>query len=83
MSIFSFGIKLSFRSDGSINRRLMSFFDFKAPPSAKPTDTVKSSDFTVDPSRNLWFRLYIPSTNGDDNAVNMPLIFYFHDGGFA
>ncbi|KAJ0026131.1 hypothetical protein Pint_07147 [Pistacia integerrima] len=83
MSIFSFGIKLSLRSDGSINRRLISFFDFKAPPSAKPTDGVKSSDFTVDPSRNLWFRLYIPSTNGDDNDVNMPLIFYFHGGGFA
>ncbi|XP_044476078.1 probable carboxylesterase 18 [Mangifera indica] len=83
MSILSFGMKLSFRSDGSINRRLLNFFDIKAPPSSKPTNGVKSSDFTLDPSRNLWFRLYIPTTNGDDNAFNIPLIFYFHGGGFV
>ncbi|KAL5776067.1 hypothetical protein ACOSP7_008993 [Xanthoceras sorbifolium] len=86
MSIFTLGVKLSRRSDGTINRRLMSLFDIKAPPSAQPINGVKVSDITIDPSRPLWFRLYVP-TSIDGGYTNedsqLPVIVYFHGGGFA
>ncbi|KAK1555317.1 hypothetical protein Q3G72_024784 [Acer saccharum] len=86
MSIFALGIKLSRRSDGTINRRLMSFFDIKSAPSAQPINGVKVSDITIDPSRPLWFRLYVPTAiDGSCNNDNsqLPVIVYFHGGGFA
>lgn len=88
MSVTSWGIKLSRRSDGSVNRRLMSFFDFKSPPSS--INGVKTSDIIVDPSRNLWFRLYVPITTttttaatNDVNSSQLPVIVHFHGGGFT
>ncbi|GER38447.1 alpha/beta-Hydrolases superfamily protein [Striga asiatica] len=42
---------------------------------------VTTSDIKIDPSRNLWFRLFIPSSNYcSENPL--PLIVYFHGGGF-
>ncbi|GAB4837479.1 hypothetical protein Ancab_002340 [Ancistrocladus abbreviatus] len=57
-------------------------FDVKAPPSSTPIDGVVSSDVTIDPSRSLWFRLYVPTsalTTGDA----MPVVVYYHGGGFV
>ncbi|XP_059452051.1 probable carboxylesterase 18 [Corylus avellana] len=75
------------RPNGTINRGLINFFDFKASPSPKPLDGVSSSDITVDSSRDLWFRIYNPAptpTGGDPNdVVGMPVIVFFHGGGFA
>lgn len=67
------------RPDGSINRRFLRLFDFRAPPNPKPSNNVSSSDFVVDPSRDLWFRLYTPHVSGD----NVPVVVFFHGGGFA
>uniref|UniRef100_A0A5B6ZBX7 Putative carboxylesterase 18 n=1 Tax=Davidia involucrata TaxID=16924 RepID=A0A5B6ZBX7_DAVIN len=79
LAAFCFGVDASRRSNGTVNRRLMSLFDPKSPPSSsKPINGVTSSDVTVDASRNLWFRLYAPA--GDSR---LPLIVYFHGGGFA
>ncbi|KAL1568353.1 putative carboxylesterase 18 [Salvia divinorum] len=72
---------LTTRSDGSLNRRLFNLLDFKAlAPSTKLINTihVTTSDVTVDPSRNLWFRLFTPAT-----STHVPLIVYFHGGGFT
>ncbi|KAM2308223.1 hypothetical protein COP1_030362 [Malus domestica] len=69
------------RSNGTVNRRLMSLFDFKALPSDKPNNAVKTPDVMVDPSRNLWFRLYVPTTT--DPASKLPPVIYFHGGGFV
>ncbi|OMO77538.1 Alpha/beta hydrolase-3 [Corchorus olitorius] len=80
-SMVSFGINFSRRSDGTINRLIMNLFDLKAPPSKQPLDGIKTLDTMVDSTRNLWFRLYIPSTTTED--ANMPVIIYFHGGGFA
>ncbi|KDP24229.1 hypothetical protein JCGZ_25886 [Jatropha curcas] len=47
------------RSDGTINRRLLSFLDLKSAPSpTKPIRSVISSDIPVDDARDLLFRLY-------------------------
>uniref|UniRef100_A0A6N2N456 Alpha/beta hydrolase fold-3 domain-containing protein n=1 Tax=Salix viminalis TaxID=40686 RepID=A0A6N2N456_SALVM len=82
-SLFSSAFKFMIRrTDGSINRRLLNFLDYKTSPSPnKPVDGVITTDFTIDEARNLWFRVYTPvPTSGSE--VNVPVIFYFHGSGF-
>jgi len=67
------------RPDGTINRRFLRLFDFRAPPNPKPVNIVSTSDFVVDQSRDLWFRLYTPHVSGD----KIPVVVFFHGGGFA
>ncbi|KAJ4713881.1 Alpha/beta hydrolase-3 [Melia azedarach] len=76
--VMNFVNKFTCRSDGTVNRRLLSFLDYKVPPSIKPINGIKTSDIIVDVSRNLWFRLFVPSNDAD-----MPVIVYFHGGGFT
>ncbi|RRT41661.1 hypothetical protein B296_00051379, partial [Ensete ventricosum] len=65
------------RSDGTVNRRLVSLLDARSSASAKPVQGAR----TVDTSRDVWFRLFIPST--DTAGLKIPVIVYFHGGGFA
>uniref|UniRef100_A0A5B7BX61 Putative carboxylesterase 18 n=1 Tax=Davidia involucrata TaxID=16924 RepID=A0A5B7BX61_DAVIN len=67
------------RSNGTINRRLLKLFDFRAPPNPNPINGVKTSDVTVDPSRNLWFRLFVPTQPSEE----LPVVVFFHGGGFT
>lgn len=76
--IGSFMFNRCLRSDGTINRRLLNLFDPKIP--AAGGTPVSSSDISVDPSRELWFRLFVPSST---TADKLPLIIYFHGGGFS
>ncbi|GAB2277252.1 hypothetical protein Dimus_011959 [Dionaea muscipula] len=78
----------AFRRDGTINRRLMNFIDLRTPANSTPKNGVKSHDVVVDPSRNLWFRLFLPSTTtasqgGSNSSSTLPVIVFFHGGGFA
>ncbi|KAK4283245.1 hypothetical protein QN277_000219 [Acacia crassicarpa] len=66
--------------DGTLNRRVMNFLDRKTSPNPKPIKGVKTSDVTVDPNRNLWFRLFTPTTT---NSSSLPVIVFFHGGGFT
>ncbi|WCJ35003.1 alpha/beta-Hydrolases superfamily protein [Euphorbia peplus] len=75
----TFAVDITRRADGSINRRLMTIFDRQSPPSTKPVNGVITTDITVDKSRDLWFRLFTPTTAG----TSLPVIFFFHGGGFA
>ncbi|CAL5368937.1 unnamed protein product [Camellia sinensis] len=79
VSILCAATDASQRRDGTVNRRLLGFFNFKAPPNPNPINGVKTSDITADPSRNLWFRLFVP-TNPDQT---LPVIVFFHGGGFV
>ncbi|XP_041007524.1 probable carboxylesterase 18 [Juglans microcarpa x Juglans regia] len=90
LGAISWVIERSLRPNMTVNRRLINFFDPKIPPSPNPrrgSDSVASSDITVDHSRNLWFRLFNPSpttSTGSDNGVSgMPIIVFYHGGGFA
>ncbi|XP_022132020.1 probable carboxylesterase 18 [Momordica charantia] len=74
------GTDLCCRSNSTVNRCLAHLFDFKSPPLNKPNNGLKSFDVTVDASRNLWFRLYAPTS--DSTSESLPLIVYFHGGGF-
>ncbi|KAJ7970085.1 Alpha/beta hydrolase-3 [Quillaja saponaria] len=68
------------RSDGTVNRRLLNFLDRKISANPTPINGVKSSDITVDPTRNLWFRLFIPTTT---TSTSLPVVVFFHGGGFT
>ncbi|XP_062004447.1 probable carboxylesterase 18 [Rosa rugosa] len=71
--------KAARRPDGTVNRRLLNLVDPKASP--KSRNGVTSSDVIVDPTRNLWFRLFIPVVDIDSTAL--PVVIYFHGGGFT
>lgn len=75
---------LSRRSDGTVNRCLLDLFDPKTPASAEPKDGVSSTDTTIEESRHrkLWFRLFTPSSSSSSAPLRLPLIVYFHGGGF-
>lgn len=74
----------SIRSDGTVNRRLFtmaeSLASLRVAASSKPRNGVITSDVTVDPSRDLWFRLFVPS---DPDPDPLPVIVFFHGGGFV
>ncbi|KAL6213647.1 hypothetical protein ACLB2K_013094 [Fragaria x ananassa] len=69
----------AFRPDGTVNRRLLNLVDFKASP--KSANGVSSSDVVVDPTRDLWFRLFFPEVETESSSL--PVVIYFHGGGFA
>ncbi|KAG6737362.1 hypothetical protein POTOM_058878 [Populus tomentosa] len=81
LAAHSFGIRAASRSDHTVNRSVLNVFDPKAAASAKPIDGVSSFDITIDPTRNLWFRLYAPTSTATTDAL--PVIIFFHGGGFA
>lgn len=72
-----------FRSDDTINRLIYNLFNIKSSAPATKlvnnTTTVSTSDVPIDPSRNLWFRLFVPTTA---SHTPLPFILYFHGGGF-
>ncbi|XP_073316698.1 probable carboxylesterase 18 [Primulina huaijiensis] len=74
----------SCRPDGTVNRRVLHLLDYcgtRVPPNPNPRNGVKTSDVTVDSSRGLWFRLFVPTTN--QHSQNLPVIVFFHGGGFV
>ncbi|KAJ4713888.1 Alpha/beta hydrolase-3 [Melia azedarach] len=81
-AIFGFILKAARRSNGTIYRPLLNFFDPKTAPSQSPRQGVVTSDAVVDSSRCLWFRVFTP-TCANPKDTNMPIVFYFHGGGFA
>ncbi|KAI3464201.1 hypothetical protein Pfo_020864 [Paulownia fortunei] len=81
--------RIIYRSDATINRRIYNLFYIKSPaPTTKlitTTTRVSTSDVPIDPSRNLWFRLFVPSTTSPNTPSDkrLPFILYFHGGGFS
>ncbi|KAK3027751.1 hypothetical protein RJ639_042243 [Escallonia herrerae] len=73
--------KSAYRPNGTVNRRLLNLVDLKAPPNPKPFNGVKSYDVSVDPSRNLWFRAFVPTDHCSPGYL--PVVVYFHGGGFV
>ncbi|XP_059656209.1 probable carboxylesterase 18 [Cornus florida] len=82
LAVISTVTDVSRRSDGTINRSLLRFLDIRAPPNSKPIKGVKTSDVTVDSSRNLWFRVFVP-TQPPPSGDPLPVIVFFHGGGFT
>lgn len=71
------------RSNGTVNRRLLNLLDRKSQPNATPVNGVSTKDVTVDAARNLWFRLFIPTSAAAGDAASLPVLVFFHGGGFT
>lgn len=82
ISLLSAFTDASRRSNGTINRRLLSFFDIRVPPNPNPVRNIRTLDLTVDPARNLWVRVFLPSQTSDGGR-HLPVIVFFHGGGFV
>ncbi|KAF6154221.1 hypothetical protein GIB67_001117 [Kingdonia uniflora] len=66
----------------NIHRRITNIIDFTTKIPTSPVRGLKLSDVTVDATRNIWFRLYVPTEHVDDTTC-LPVIVYFHGGGFS
>ncbi|KAI4347422.1 hypothetical protein L6164_008237 [Bauhinia variegata] len=69
-----------FRSDGTLNRRFLNFIDRKSRPNPNPINGVRTFDVSVDPTRDVWFRVFVPTAS---TSTSLPVIFFFHGGGFS
>ncbi|XP_043718655.1 probable carboxylesterase 18 [Telopea speciosissima] len=78
LDVFSDAVR---RTNGTINRRLINFMEPKVPANNIPFQGVKTSDVTIDATRNLWFRLFTPTETPSD--VSLPVITFYHGGGFC
>ncbi|KAL2613238.1 hypothetical protein R1flu_024930 [Riccia fluitans] len=74
---------LYLRKDGTINRALMTRLDQRAPATPKPVDGVSSKDFTYDEETKQILRIFTPVQEGEESKKKLPLIIYFHGGGFV
>ncbi|KAI3836549.1 hypothetical protein MKX03_033037 [Papaver bracteatum] len=74
------------RLNGTVNRSLVSAFEYflKRPQNPKPVHGVKTLDKLIDSTRDLWFRLFIPTEFPSNDGNNkLPVIIFFHGGGFT
>ncbi|KAJ7975534.1 Alpha/beta hydrolase-3 [Quillaja saponaria] len=69
ISFLSFVANAALRSDGTINRRLLNFLDRESRANPNPINGVKSFDITIDPTCNLWFRLFIPTATTSKSLI--------------
>ncbi|KAK3125860.1 hypothetical protein QOZ80_7BG0610640 [Eleusine coracana subsp. coracana] len=73
------------REDGTVNRFAFSLADRQARARPRPDakSGVRSVDVTVDASRGLWARVFSPTTSPASTSPPLPVVVYFHGGGFA
>ncbi|PRQ33855.1 putative carboxylesterase [Rosa chinensis] len=71
--------RAAMRPNMTLNRRLLTLSDPKAAAFSKPKNGVVSFDAAVDPSRNVWFRLFTTTTN---TSAKLPVIFFIHGGSY-
>lgn len=74
-------INLCYKNHDNMRRGLWNFLSKPLLTSSnpKPKNGVMTYDVTVDPSRDLWFRVYVPTAT----TASLPVIIYFHGGGFV
>ncbi|KAF0895150.1 hypothetical protein E2562_006852 [Oryza meyeriana var. granulata] len=78
------GFSLGHRSDGSVRRLLFSLVDIHVRAKRRPDAAgVRSVDVTIDASRGLWARVFSPSTTKGEAAAALPVVVFFHGGGFV
>ncbi|XP_010539241.1 PREDICTED: probable carboxylesterase 13 [Tarenaya hassleriana] len=65
--------------DGRIERLVG---EDKVPPSLDPQNGVVSKDVVYSPENNISLRLFLPAKAADSAGKKLPLLVYFHGGGF-
>ncbi|CAN6362687.1 unnamed protein product [Urochloa humidicola] len=76
------------RADGTLNRRALSLLDPRVPAVSSPCRGVSSRDLVLDPATRLRARLFLPSSAKPSkpaisSSSALPVIVFFHGGGFA
>lgn len=76
-------LRISRNPDGSITRS-KKFPTVDATPEPIPGKQIVSKDVIINPETKVWARVYRPTKlPSNDNAVaRLPIVFYFHGGGF-
>lgn len=52
-------------------------------PFLAPDLEVNARDVYIDKVNNIWARIYVPKCNNNEDYHKLPLILYFHGGGFC
>ncbi|XP_008783590.2 3-O-acetylpapaveroxine carboxylesterase CXE2-like [Phoenix dactylifera] len=71
-------LKISRNPDGSITRHASIPFS-PANPDATP---VLSKDVPLNPAHKTWLRIFLPTQSSPSPEKQLPVVFYFHGGGF-
>ncbi|XP_076885367.1 putative carboxylesterase 18 [Bidens hawaiensis] len=79
LSAIDLAIDPLLRDDGTVPRGLLNLVDFQIPALSIPVNGVKTHDVMVDPTRNLWFRVFVPTQYAEED---LPVMVYFHGGGY-
>ncbi|XP_076884316.1 putative carboxylesterase 18 [Bidens hawaiensis] len=79
LSAIDLAIDPLLRDDGTVPRGLLNLVDFQIPALSIPINGVKTHDVMVDPTRNLWFRVFVPTQYAEED---LPVMVYFHGGGY-
>lgn len=69
------------RKDGSVNYRLLDLVTTKVPAKKKSKNGVYTVDITIDSPTGVWCRVFVPTWVDPDKKL--PIMIYFHGGGFA
>lgn len=73
-------------SDGTV-KRFEDPFSSSSPATATATATdaaaFKSRDVVIDASRSISARIFVPSDDGKEPLSRLPVLLYFHGGGFC
>ncbi|XP_026454170.1 probable carboxylesterase 18 [Papaver somniferum] len=87
LSFVTFFYSASVRLNGTVNRSLVNTFEYflKRPQNAKPVHGVKTLDILIDSTKELWYRLFIPTElpSADGGTNKLPVILFFHGGAFT
>ncbi|KAK6155789.1 hypothetical protein DH2020_010037 [Rehmannia glutinosa] len=73
-------LNITVNPDGTVKRDP----EARNPPISDPnsTSSVLSKDVILDPNKKTWIRLYVPKMATPPPTAKLPLIFYYHGGGF-
>lgn len=69
------------RKDGTVNRRLLNFFDPPASPNPSPVHGVRTADFPLYTSTSPFLRVFAPAAAAA--GASLPIVVFFHGGGFV
>ncbi|KAJ0780570.1 putative carboxylesterase [Helianthus annuus] len=76
--LLDIGLNLIMRKDGTVNRGLLKVVPL-TPPSSEPIKGVKTYDVVVDPTRKLWFRVFVPTQY---SVEDLPVMVFCHGSGY-
>ena len=69
---------LLIKPDGRVVRSTV-----RLPPSPNFLNGIACRDAVIDPETGIWARIYVPETVTPEKSKKIPVVVYFHGGGFC